>query len=322
MDTRTIRGSILALVLIAALASTLSWPQQASAPGTVPVNMIVTVEARKGKDVPTIYKEDVRVTHGQDRFRVSGWTPCLSDHTGPELFVLVDDATKADIGLQFADVKKFMEAQPPTAVMGVGYARNGTVEIIQNLTKDRALAEKALRLPMGATVMASPYLSISALVKGWPQSGNCREILMVSSGSDPLQPGPQNSYLQEAIDQSQRAAIQVYAIYAPRAGRGGLGGRGGGRGGFGGHHGGVNWGQNNLSQITEQTGGDFYIQGTTPPISYAPYLDEYAERLKHQFMLTFLAPAADKPGLQKVKLETEVSNAKLVAQEYVYIPAK
>ena len=310
-------------MLMAAFAAAISWSQQAPASGTVPVSMIVSVEARKGKDVPTVYKEDVRVNRGQDRFPVTGWTPCQSAQTGPELFVLVDDATKTDIGLQFADVKKFMEAQPPMAVFGVGYARNGTVQIVQNLTRDRALAEKALRLPMGSTAMGSPYLSITDLVKGWPQSGNCREVLLVSSGADPLQPGAQNSYLQQAIDQAQRAAVQVYAIYAPRAGRGGRGGHGGhGHGGFGGRGGGINWGQNNLSQLTQQTGGDFYIQGISPPISYAPYLDQYADRLQHQYMLTFLAQVPDKPGLQKVKVDTEVTNAKLVAQEYVYIPAK
>lgn len=309
------------------LLSNLSWSQQAPGPGTVPVSMIVSVEARHGAEVPVIHKEDVRVTHGQDRLSVVGWTPCLSEQTGPELFVLVDEAINTDIGLQFADVKKFMEAQSPTAVIGVGYARNGTVEIAQNLTKDHAQAEKALRLPIGSTAAASPYLSVIDLLKRWPQSGNCREILMVSSGRDPLQPGPDDSYLQQAIDESQRTAVQVYAIYARAArrgsggGQGGFGGRGR-RGGFGGRGSrGVNWGQNNLSKLTEETGGDFYIQGTNPPIAFAPYLDRYAERLKHQYMLAFLVKA-DKPGLQRVRVDTEVTNAKLIAQSDVYVPAK
>jgi hypothetical protein len=295
--------------LIAALMSSLSWSQQGAVPGTAPVSMIVSVEARHGKDVPTVYKEDVRVSHGNDRLPLTGWTPCQSDQTGLQLFVLVDDTANADLGLQLDDLKKFMEAQPPTTAIGVGYARNATVLITQNLTKDHAQAAKALRLPQGFGAMNSPYLSVTDLVKGWPQSPACREILMISSGIDFLQGGPDDSYLLEAIEHAQRAAIQVYAIYAATVGHAG-------HSFFR-----INWGQNNLARLTEETGGEFYIQGLTPPISYTPYLRELSERFNHQFNLTFAAKPANKAGLQHIKLETEVNNAELVGQENVYVPA-
>jgi hypothetical protein len=284
-------------------------PQSPTA-GTVPVSMIVSVEARHGKEVPTVYKQDVRVTQGNDRLEVTDWTPCQSAQSGVELFVLVDDSTNPEIGLQFDDLKKFMQAQPPATAIGVAYARNGFAQVVQNLTRDHAQAAKALRLPQGFSTVASPYLSVTDLVKKWPQSTNCREIVMVSSGIDYLQGGPQDTYLAQSIDQAQRAAIQVYAIYAQPLG-----------------HAGhdffrLNWGQNNLSQLTDETGGEFYIQGVTPPIAYAPYLAGYADRLTHQFRLTFLAKPAEKAGLQRVHLDTEVTNAELVGQDEVYVPAK
>jgi hypothetical protein len=44
-------------------------------------------------------------------------------------------------------------------------------------------------------------------------------------------------------------------------------------------------------------------------------------RLNHQYLLTFLAKPEKKPGLQSVKLWTEVQNVELVAADKVYVPA-
>lgn len=309
MQSSKISWLVITILFVTVFATSPSWSQQGPGTETVPVSMIVSVEARHGKEAPAVYKEDVHVLHGNDRLPLTAWTPCQSDQVGSQLFILVDDSINAEVGLQFQDLKKFMESQPPTTAVGVGYARNGEAQIAQSLTKDHALAAKALRLPLGFGATASPYLSITDLIKGWPQSANCREVLMVSSGIDFLQGGPDDSYLLEAIDQAQKAAIQVSAIYAAPIGhavhsffR-------------------VNWGQNNLARLTEETGGEFYIQGLTAPISFAPYLGELSERFSHQYNLTFLAKPDKKAGLQRIKLETEVSNAELVDQEEVYVPA-
>lgn len=292
------------LALCVTGTTSISWSQ-----ATVPISITVSVEAKHGKEVPTVYKEDVRVLHNHDRLQVTEWVPCQGEQAGLELFVLMDDATDPDIGLQLDDLKKFMEAQPATTAIGVGYARNGTVQITQNLTKDHAQAAKALRLPLGLGAETSPYLSVTDLIKGWPQSANRREILMISSGIDFLQGGPDDTYLQEAIDQAQRAAIQVYAIYGPAPGH------------LGHSFFRTTWGQNNLSRLSEETGGEFYIQGLRPPIAFAPYLAEFADRLNHQYKLTFLAKASNKAGYQHIRLETEVTNAELVTQDNVYVPA-
>ncbi len=92
--------------------------------------------------------------------------------------------------------------------------RNGSVDTVQELTKDHALAEKALRLPLGATAVGytSPYLSLSDLMKKWPETADRREILMITSGIDPLGGGfsddPYNNpYLKEAFDRAQRGGV-------------------------------------------------------------------------------------------------------------------
>jgi hypothetical protein len=271
--------------------------------------MIVSVEAKHGSEMPTIYKEDVRVFHDRDRLPVKEWSPYRGDQAGLELFLLIDDSSSTDVGSQLDDLRKFIEAQPETTLIAVGYIRNGAVDVRQSLTRDHALAAKALRLPLGAGAIESPYTAITDLIQHWPMSQDRREIFMVSSGIDALQPGPNDSYLDEAITQAQRAGIQVYSIYASRAG----------------HLGHTlwrfNWGQNNLSCLADETGAEAYFQALEMPISYGPYLDQFADRLKHQYRLTFLAKPGPKPGFQKIRLETEVPNAELVAAENVYVPA-
>ena len=300
--------AILAIVLA---CSAISWSQETAPSGTVPVSIVVSVEARHGKEIPVIYREDVKVLQGHDRLQVKEWVPLEKDQAGLELFLLIDDSVDTNVGLQLDDLRKFMSGQPATTAIGVGYIRNGMVQVAQQLTRDHALAAKALRLPVGLTGgIASPYLAVTDLIKRWPESPNRREIFMVSSGIDALQPGPNDTYLRQSIEQAQRAGIQVSSIYASPAGHAGhtpwL----------------FTWGQNNLSQLADETGGEVYMQALREPIAFAPYLDQFADRLKHQYRLTFYAKPRKEPGFQRIALETEVPDVELVAQDSVWVRGK
>ena len=283
--------------------------QQPSAPPTVPVTMVVSVEAKHGKEIPTIYPDDVRVFHDHDRLKVQSWIPCQGPQAGLELFLVIDDTSDSSLSLQFKDLQNFINDQPPTTVLALGYIRNGSVQVLQNFTQDHALVGKALRLPLGAGALASPYTAITELVKHWPESANRHEIMLISPGIDALQPGITDTYLDESIDAAQRAGVQVYSIYASSAG----------------HFGHTQWrvsiAQSNLSRLADETGGEAYFQGLEMPISFAPYLNQFAERLEHQFKLTFLAKPGKKAEFQSIKLETEVPNAELVAADRVWVPA-
>ena len=284
--------------------------QGATPSGTVPVTMIVSVEAKHGTEVPAISREDVTVFHEHERLRVAEWVPVQSEDAGLQLFLVIDEGTTMTIGLQFDDLRHFMVEQPPTTVMALGYMRNGTIQIAQDFTTDHALIGKGLRLPMGYVgADASPYLSITDLMKRWRASIHPREIFMVSDGIDPLQPGIVDTYLDEAIEVAQREGIQVYTIYASSAGH------------FGHTLWRINIAQSNLSRLADETGGEAYFQGLETPISFAPFLNEFADRLKHQYRLTFLAKAQKKAAFQRIRVQTEVTNAQLVAAERVYVPA-
>ena len=292
--------------------------QQTAAANGVPVHMVVTVEARHGSDVPVINREDVMVHEGHDRDQVTEWVPAQGDHADLELFILLDDGSSTSIGNQLDDIRKFIKEQPSSAKIGVAYMRNGTAQIDQNLTSDHALAAKALRLPMGiAGGNASPYFSLSDLLKRWPesvsQSNSRREVLMASDGIDRYYGSPDllDPYLTEAIENAQRAGVIVSAIYTP------------GTGHFGHSYYRTYWGQIYLAKLAEETGGEsYYIGFTGPPVAFAPYLNDLANRLNHQYLLSFLAKPEKKAGLRRVKVTTEVSNAEIVAAENVYVPAE
>jgi hypothetical protein len=291
-------------------ASPLLTGQQSPSTGT-PVHMVVTAEARHGADIPVIQKEDVMVYQGRDRVKTTDWIPLQGDRAALELFCLLDDAAGSSLGSQLEDLRRFINSQPATTRIGVGYMRNGTVEIVQNLTEDHTKAAQSLRLPLGlAGVNASPYFSVSDLIKRWPEAPVRREILMVSDGIDRYGPGgASDPYVDEAIGQAQRAGIVIFSIYTPGAGH------------FGHSFWRINWGQNYLSQLSDETGGESYYLGSEAPVSFSPYLDDLGHRLLHQYLLTFLAKPVKKAAMQSVKLRTEAPDAELVAADRVYVPA-
>jgi hypothetical protein len=311
MKTHSAKSAAVMVFAVAAIFCVpFSWPfQKDGRLATIPVSIVVSVEAKHGREIPVIYREDVRVFHDQERLQVTGWTPMQGEQAGLELFMLIDDSSDTSVGSQLDDLSKFIRDQPATTTVAVGYIRYGAVMVTRNFTADHALAAKALRIPLGAGGgMASPYLAITDLIKRWPESANRREIFMVSSGIDALQPGPSNPYLQDTIEKAQQAGIQVCSIYASGAGH------------VGHSIWRLTWGQNNLSQLADETGGEAYFQGLQMPLSFGPYLDQFADRLKHQYRLTFLARIGKKAGHQHIKLETEVPNAELVAADDVYVP--
>jgi hypothetical protein len=86
------------------------------------------------KRMPEVNREDVIVRQDKDRVQVTGWTPARGAHAGLDLFILIGDAVNTSLGSQLGDLRAFINAQPPTTSVGVGYMRNGTVQIAQNFT--------------------------------------------------------------------------------------------------------------------------------------------------------------------------------------------
>jgi hypothetical protein len=278
-----------------------------------PAHVLVTVEARHGKNIPDVDQRDVMVYEGHDRDQVTSWVPAQGDNAALELFILLDDGSDMNLGSQLDGIRKFIVAQPPSTKVGLAYMQNGSAKVEQSPTSDHALAAKALRLPMGiGGINASPYFSLSDLIKRWPETSARREILMASDGIDRYYGTAdlQDPYLDAAIDDARRANIVVYDIYTPGAGH------------LGHSYWQNYWGQMYLSRAAEETGGEaYYIGFTGPPVSFDPFLEDMGRHLDHQYWLTFIPKSQKKSGWQRIKVTTEVSNAELVAAHRVYVSA-
>jgi len=286
-----------------------AWCQTTDTSG-VPVRTVVTVEGKGVSASAPLSREDVVVWQGKDRRPVTRWTAFQGDHAGLQLWLLIDDSLNSNFGTQFGDLRTFINGLPASAQLGVGYIRNGTVEAVGPMGADHARAAKAIRLPEGiGGGSASPYISLRELIKKWPETQDRREVLMITPGIDFYYgPGPEDPYLLSAISEAQRAGVIVSSIYY---------------GAFG-HLGHdmwqINWGQNDLAELCDATGGEAYWQGFINPVSLAPFLDDFTQRLANQYELTFLAKPDKKGGLEKIRVTTEVPRVSIVTESRVYVP--
>jgi hypothetical protein len=305
--------AIFGLVFGMLAGATAASAQTTSQSGDVPVRMVVTVKPHRGSAAPAMAANDVQVYERGKQAAVTGFVPLQGDRAGLQLFILIDETSRDSIALQFKAISDFIKAQPASTAIGIGYMRNGMVSIAQDLTKDHARAEKALRLPFGAAVgYTSPYLALSDLMKKWPVTEDRREIVMITSGIDPLGGGRSsdpfvNPYFDEAVDRAQKGGFIVYSIYAPGSG---FGGRFLGRSPLG---------QTGLDVYAQRTGGQAYNLYLGNPVDLTPYLQDINYSLNHQYELKFLAPASSKPKLEPVKVKTETTNAVLIHAEDSYV---
>ncbi|HUA84983.1 MAG TPA: hypothetical protein VMB85_14070 [Bryobacteraceae bacterium] len=285
---------------------------------TVPVRMTVTLNLGEGKRMPEVKQEDVIVRQGKERLPVAEWVPATGNHAGLDLFILIDDASETRLGVQLNDLRNFINAQGPATAVGVGYMRNAGVTVVQDFTTDHAAAAKALRLPMASTgAYGSPYLSLISLLKRWPDDPNRREVIMVTDGIDRAR-RTFRAWGLEAIspdvdvasEVAQRTGTMVHSIYFPGIGR---------------HHRNfweMNMGQNGLSKLADETGGESFYLGIHPPVSFAPYLDQIQQILDNQYLLTFHAKPGKKSRLQSVTLATEVAGVEFGSADSVFVPVK
>ena len=304
--------------------------QEKAVSGTVQVHMVITDAAlREDKELPPLQKEDVKVKQSKNFLQVTQLIPAQGDNAALQLMILIDDTLNTSVGNNLTDLKDFIKAQPPSALIGVGYMSNAGVNIAQNFSADHDLVVKAVRLPRGSmSTMDSPYLSLISLVKGWPQQNVRREVLMVTDGIDRLRgETPQASRLgpnfgpvyhsmptistdaTSASEISQRSNVLVHSIYAVGVGRAGR----------------SSWdlqlGLSGLSKIADETGGEVFSLGTSQPVAFKPYLDRLEKLLNSQYYVVFLAVPKNKAGLQPIKVQTELSNSEIYSPDNVWVPA-
>jgi hypothetical protein len=272
---------------------------------------ITTVTAvGKKQPPPPIKKDDVELFKGKERTQVADWK------RGETLFlaILIDDSLDQEVASQWNDLKAFIDAQPQTTYVAVAYSRNASAGVVQDFTNDHALANKALRIPLGSGgAFSSPYLSVQDWIKRWPDhGGDRRSIIMISSGVDYFRGGfdPVDPDLDSTVEQAQKKNINLWTIYYPDAGH------------VGRRYFRVFNAQSNLSRLSEETGAESYYLSSGVPVTLKPYFDEIQEHLQNQYLLSFGGDAGKKGKFERVKVTTEVPNVEFMLPSVVFVAPK
>jgi VWFA-related protein len=285
----------------------------AQTPPGKPVSVVVTLEPKHGKTIPDVTAQDITVAQGRDKRPVASLTPLPLNQGTTQMLLLLDDSARGTFDTEINTLKQFVQSLPPNVDIGIAYMRNGIADFTSKFTKDHAAAAKTIRVAFGvAGADVSPYDSITDAVKKWPASNAQRKVIvMVSSGIESLGGGyaPDNPYVNAGIRSAQKAGVVVYSIYSPSVGH------------FGHSLWRSTWGQNFLSQLADETGGEMYAIGFGSPVSFQPFLQQIVAQFQHQYLLTFESKPANKSGLQPVRISVTEKDASIAAPDQVYVPA-
>jgi hypothetical protein len=293
-------GALLLVVVGVASAQTMT-----AASGTA--TFTVTAVGKK-EGTPPIAKDDVQLFTGKERRQIVDW----KKDDNLFLAILIDDSIESQAASQWDDLKAFIMNQPATTHIALGYIRNNETMVAQDFTTDHELAAKALRIPLGmGAIGSSPYLGTLDMLKRWPQTGPRRSILLISSGIDFFRGrwnGPYYPDLDSVIERAERQNTNIWTIYYPSAGHVGRG--------F--YY--VFNSQNNLGKMSADTGAESFYLMTGTPVTLRPYLDEFAQHLSNQYLLTFAGSGGTKGKYQSVKVKSEHSDVEFLVPAAAFIP--
>ena len=285
---------------------------QAQTAPKIPITTIVTVLGPKFTAPPAIAKGDVIVFSGKTRLDVIGWVTAQGQKGGLQLAILIDNsASQFGVGTQLNEVADFITLQSKSTAIGVFYAVNGTVQAASPFSRDHDAVAKTLRMPLGPRAGGSPsvYLSLSDLINHhWQPTGGRREVLLISSGVDRMNRGPESPYVQAAIEDAQKAGVVVHAIYTDGASFDeSMQGQ---------------FAQGNLAQLAEGSGGYNLFEGVSTPMSFSPYFKQLDTALRHQYRLTFAIEPSNKAKgeLREITIRTEQHGVHLRYPKQVLVP--
>lgn len=276
------------------------------------VTAIVTA-LPKGSDAPPISQQQVQVSVEGKQVQPSLWR---AYGQGPlELVLLIDSSARTSLGRTFEDMTSFISNLPPNVSVGLAYMQNGATVFSGPMSSNHAEVARQLHLPNGtAGSSASPYFCLSSLAKSWPapRSAARREVILVTDGVDEynLRYDPQDPYVLSAIADAQRAGLVVYSIYYRNQGR------------LSGSFYETNAGQNYLTQVADETGGNLYYEGLGNPVSFVPFFNDLNRRLGNQYELDVPVKELKKASFVTLKVKSNVSSIKLKAPDHLAVGAE
>jgi hypothetical protein len=303
------RIALLSFLFAIFLNSPATFSQQPAPAGT-PVSVTVTVLGPKFATAPDIPQADVNVFSDKTHLNITRWEHAKTGAGDLQFAILIDENIRTSlIGSELSDLADFINALPPDASVGVFYGDNGSARAAAPFGTEHPKAAQSLRLTFGgAGASPSIYLSLADLAQNWPaRPGTRREVLVLSSGNDVLNPGTPDPYFDSSLDAAQKAGITVHTVFVG-SGRYGFSFRG-------------NISQGKLLQLSSDTGGQPIGGVPSAPISLAPFLNNLRTVLSNQYVLTFtMEPTNKKNGeLRPIQILLEDRKLKVSAPRQVFV---
>jgi len=267
----------------------------------VEARLVVTVADHMNHSPRTLKLEDMRETPSM---RIAN----ITRSGGPaEVYVLIDNAANYDFGSKLAELRGFVNAQPASTAIGLAFIKDGELSVAQTPVKDHQLVARALRAPSGSEP-GNPWCALSNLIGSWPRNGERREVLMITSGMDGTATRVDAcANAETVIDLAQRTGVSVYAIYHPAADYDKKEWRD------------VDAGVVKLAHVCYETGGEAYFISHSAMETIAPFLDDIAEHLANQYLMTVVFDSAPEPGFREVYLHTASPALELMAPTKVWV---
>jgi len=298
-----------AMLLLILLATRSAEPQQPMNPPKVPVTSVITVLGPKYTAPPALGKADVIVHTGGQREDIVGWVLAQGDKSTLELALLIDDGTS--LGPYLDELRRFVQAQPKAAKIGVFYASMGRTVEVAPMSADHDAVAKKVRLTLGPTgTSTSIYLSLNDVLRKLQPMPGRREVLLIGDGHDRLRGDlPESPDLDRAISSALKTDIVIHTLYASVGHPGDTSFR-------------VTLAQSNLSQLASETGGQAFFQGLDTPVSFTPFLEQLDMVLHNQYFLTFTTASSrrTKGEFRGFKVTTEQRNVSITAPSRVFVP--
>ena len=292
-----IRISIAVMALTGTLAFAATNPRLG-----VDVQMIVTSADHVNHRPPALKAGDLKIADAT----VTGLIPFKSGRE-LELFILIDDSANYDFDGKLQELRRFVTSQPAPVSIGVAFIREGTLDVVEQPTRDHQRAAQALRATSGS-IAANPYCALSSLIDGWKTKSLRREVILVSTGIDDSATGVVCENADTTIQDAERAGVVVYGLYNPVT-----------------SYASDKWsriesGIVDLSHLAHETGGEAYFTGHSPTVSLEPFLADITEHLANQYLMKFrLAHGADS-SFEAIHVTSGTVDRELMKPEQIWVP--
>jgi hypothetical protein len=329
LKLHTIVRTIRPARLLAAVASALLFFFVVSSVATAQTPTLLVLraapaKAKKGENTgplpPLVTSDIAEIKIGGKVATVTNLEPLLKGPHTLQLMVLFDSMQMlGSDGLKFDDIKKFFKDMPPNVEIGVGWLLQGKVKITQPFTADRDLVGKALSAPTKADAASSksdngnPFQCLQSLASHWPDPdpNKLRAVLMFSDGiirgnSMGSSSDQRNPDVDAASRSLQLAGIVPFPFFymdivIPDPNR---------------SEGGQLEGQQNYSQLTDDTGGVPLYEGQYSPGSFTPLLNRLYSTLDSEVVVTVAAPYPPNKS-QRLDIKSARDDIRLVGPDTV-----